>query len=534
MPPETHTAMRALSPGAVDFGMRCAQHARERPDEIALVLVGQDGRESQATWRELDERVSGMTQRLLQAGANGDVLVIIALPTCLAHFVTALAAWRIGACVLPLNPAMPQAERDNLLALAGAWRPLLIVGEWTLPGVSTLDRATAERPMAAPATAPPTAVPCPGKAIASGGSTGTPKIIVDPKPWAQVPGKWGALLPVGLRPGQTQLLAGSLYHNVGFFLGHVGLFEGHRLIVPERFDAALVVDLIERHGVQFMGLLPIMMQRIAKLPGIERRDFSRLEGIYHSGGVCPPWVKRIWLKLMPPSRIWELYGSTEDVGITMISGEDWLAHPGSVGRGFFTDLLVLDEHGQPAAPGQVGEIHMRSTVPPEVRMGEFWPLDPGSRYVGAAAAKSIDCGYTSIGDMGHLDEGGYLHLADRRTDMIKSGGINVYPAEVEAALSQHCEVHDVVVIGVPDEEWGQRVHALVQPAQWPGALDGDVLDRHCRQRLTAYKIPKSYELCRELPRDPSGKIRRSALRDERIAGRYTGLVTTASKPTGVE
>jgi len=519
----TATGARTLSAEAISFGERCAQLARHHPRRVAILLVEPDGTESAVTWDELDTQVQHFAWLLRRAGARAQSLIVIALPTGLEHFIAALAAWRLGTCVLPLNPDMPPVEREKLLDLAGKWRPVIIVGEWSAPGIPTIALRSIDELATAPSEYCEAVTPCPGKAIASGGSTGTPKIIVDPKPWAHVPGKWGSLTRVGLRAGQTQLLVGSLYHNVGFFLGHIGLFEGHTLIVPKRFNATLAVDLIERHRVQFIGLLPIMMQRIAKLPDVERRNFSSLEGIYHSGGVCPEWVKRKWLNMMPPARVWELYGSTEDVGVAMISGEEWLARPCSVGRGFQTDILVLDEHDKPVRPGEIGEIYMRSAVPSDVAFGEFWPLDPGCCYVGTAVPKCVEGNYTSVGDMGHMDDEGYLYLADRRTDMIKTGGINVYPAEVEATLSQHPEIQDVVVVGIPDEEWGQRVHALIQPANWPAALSGDELDAYCRQRLTAYKAPKSYELCQALPRDPSGKIRRSALRDARIAGHFPGI-----------
>ncbi|HEX5460411.1 MAG TPA: AMP-binding protein [Steroidobacteraceae bacterium] len=509
----------------ISYSLRCRQHAALTPTRAAIVTVSEDGTESTLDYRELNDRVERAAGVLQRAGGGPGSLVIVSLPASASHLIAALAAWRLGACVLPLNPGMPPAERQKMLDLAAQWRPLLIVAHWHVPGISCLDPTHLDRSGGGDPVGPLVDVtPCPGKAIGSGGSTGRPKIIVDPKPWAHIPGHWGALTRVGLRAAQTQLIAGALHHNVGFFLSHIGLFEGHTLILPKRFDAEQAVDLIGRHRVQFAGLLPIMMQRIAKLPGAERRDFSSLEAVYHSGGVCPEWVKRFWLRLMPPSRVWELYGGTEDVGIVMINGQEWLERPGSVGRPYHSHVVVLGESGRRLPPNEVGEIRIRSSVPVTTRPGEHWPLDPGFEYIGQPTPARDRDGFASIGDLGWLDPQGYLYLADRRVDMIKSGGINIYPAEVESALSEHPEVQDTAVIGVPDPEWGQRVHALVQPVTWPSSITAGALDAFCRERLSAYKVPKSYELCQALPRDSAGKIRRSALREERAAGCFRGTL----------
>jgi bile acid-coenzyme A ligase len=489
-----------------------------------MVIVNDDGRESPVTWRQLDADANRLACLLRREDAGSHSLVIIALPTGAEHFVAAIAAWRLGACVLPLNPDMPPLEREKMIALARDWRPSIIVGNWTVAGTSTIELKCLSDLNHLPQDPCVDLMPCPGKAIGSGGSTGTPKIIVDPKPWAHVPGRWGALSRAGLRASQIQLVVGSLYHNVGFMCGHIGLFEGHTLIIPKRFSAAQAADLIERHGVQFAGFLPIMMQRIAKLPPVRAHDFSSIEGFYHSGGVCADWVKRYWLNLVRPEHLWELYGATEDIGITMISGSEWLERPGSVGRPFQTDVLILDHDEHVVPTGEIGEIHMRNAVVSGRALGENWPQDPSFMYVGAPQPKRVAGGFRSVGDLGWVGSDGYLYLADRRVDMIKTGGINVYPAEVEAALSEHPEIQDVVVIGVPDSEWGQRVHALIQPATWPALFAADELDTFCRQRLTAHKAPKSYELFHALPRDASGKIRRSALREERLAGRFPGVV----------
>lgn len=522
--------MPPISPNAISFSARCRQHAANTPERVAIVAVAEDGHEARITYRDLDERVEKAAAALRAADAGPQSLIVISMPSSPEHLIAALAAWRLGACVMPLNQQMPPIEREKMLELAGAWRPVLTVADWRVPNVPAVTPETLSVNDTVPTVPTVTdVIPCPGKAIGSGGSTGRPKIIVDPKPWAHVPGHWGALTSVGLRAHQTQLIAGALHHNVGFFLSHIGLFEGHTLILPRRFDAAQAVDLIEKHCVQFAGLLPIMLQRISKLPGIERRNFSSVEGIYHSGGACPDWVKRLWLRLIPPTRLWELYGGTEDIGIVMIDGEQWLQRPGSLGRPFLSDVAVLGSDDQPVPGNEIGEIHIRSNVPSGTLSGEHWPLDPGFEYIGAPKSAPKPGGYRSIGDLGWLDADGYLYLADRRVDMIKSGGINIYPAEVESVLSEHPAIADTVVIAVADPEWGQRVHALIQPAAWPCIITADALNEFCRERLSTYKVPKSYELCEQLPRDSSGKIRRSALREERSNGQFSGTVLQSQR-----
>jgi bile acid-coenzyme A ligase len=513
----------SLSPRAQSFPRRCSQHASDTPERPAIVTVDDDGSESHVSCKGLDTRVRQFALRLRQSGVDKESAVIIALPSGPEHFVAALAAWRLGACVLPLSPEMPLLERRKILSVVREWRTPAVVGTWESEGTQ-VPLASIDDLVGAPLDEVDDVVPWPGKAIGSGGSTGTPKVIVDPKPWAQVPGQWGALSMVGLRASQIQLVLGSLYHNVGFMCGHLGLFEGHTLIVPRRFNAAQAAELFVRHQVQFAGLIPIMMQRMAKLPEAASLRLPHVEGIYHSGGACPEWVKRQWLAIVSPEHLWELYGSTEDIGLTMISGREWLTHSGSVGRPYMTDIAIFDAAKHPVPNGEVGEIHMRPAPSSSQFFGETWPSQPGFMYVGTASSAPREDGFASVGDLGWLDDDGYLYLADRRVDMIKSGGVNVYPAEVEAALTEHTGVADAVVIGVPDAEWGHRVHAVIQPARWPAELSAEALDVFLRQRLSAHKAPKTYEFVQSLPRDASGKIRRSALRDDRREGRFVGSV----------
>jgi bile acid-coenzyme A ligase len=497
---------------AVSYGRRLSLLAAARPERAVIVFAPQGGAERVVTWRELDERSNQVARLLAGRGVGERSLVVVGLPNCPEHYVATFAAWKLGALVLPLRAALPGRERDQILELSA---PAVVVADWegvAFPLVTTDELAESVGLSAEPL---PDRIPHPGKAIASGGSTGRPKIIVDPRPLVYregarvVEGGFDA----GLRADQVQLIAGPLYHNPPFGWGHGGLQEGHTLVLMDRFDAARAADLIERHRVNFAFLAPTMMRRIVQLPDIGQRDFSSFDAILHTAAPCPPWLKRAWIDLIGGEKVREGFGSSEAVGMTGIRGDEWLAHPGSVGRPYGCDLRILDEEGSDLPPGEVGEIFMRPHS-----------AGPTYEYIGSPPAKATPDGFTSVGDLGWVDGEGYLFLADRRVDLIITGGANVYPAEIEAALTEHAGVGDVAVIGVPDEDWGKRVHAVIQGRDLTNPPAVAALDTHCRERLASYKIPKSYEFVSQLPRDDAGKLRRSGLVTERESSWTTGMI----------
>jgi len=486
---------------SVSYGHRLTQLAAEHPDRTAVAMVDERGDEVHTSFGGLEERATAAARLLEARGVGAGRMVVVALPNRLEHFTAVLGAWKLGACTLLLNPGMPPHERGALLGLVP---DAAVVCEWR--DLSGRTVFTAGEVAAAPGGEPLSErIPWPGKATTSGGSTGTPKIIVDPDPWAATPGEQWAGIPAlaGLRPGQRQLVSGSLYYNGPFSWAHFGLFEGHSLYVLEHFDAALALDLIERRRVQFAWTVPTMLLRMERELQARPRDLSSLDAVMHAGGPCPPSVKRAWIDHLG-SNLMEFYGATESTGFTYVNGEEWLARPGTVGRPWRSEVRIVDDAGEAAAPGDVGEIYMRR---PDRR-------EPPFRYIGAPAPKTLPGGWYSVGDLGWFDDDGWLYVADRRTDMIVSGGANVYPAEVEASLVQHPNVVDAVVLGLADPDWGRRVHAVVQ-LSGPGATDEADLERHCRTLLPAYKVPKSVEFVESLPRDASLKIRRSAMVAER-------------------
>ena len=499
----------------VSFGERLRHHARERGIENAVTVI--DGRTGEGlfpttvSWIELDKLVDRAASVVLthlsrvpetESPTKGPV-VGIGLRNGLAHLVVALACWRTGVTVLPFDPAQPAARADDVLQRAGA--RLAVVEDGMATGATpAIERTAFERAtMVASATPIADRVPRPGKIMQSGGSTGTPKLMADDLPWARVPGRsWGKVAPaLGFRPNQTQLVAAAMSHNAALTWAQMGLFEGHRLIVIESFDAERAMAAIEAHRVEFLVAVPTMMVRMADLPGIEARDFSSLVSFYHTGAPCAAWLKRRWIEILGPDRIFEMYGSGENVGQTIIGGRDWLAHPGSVGRPFQTEVRVRDAEGRQLPPGEVGELFMRR-------------LETGGavRYLDPAQQMRVDEeGFTSIGDLAFVDAAGWVHLAGRRDDVINTGGVKVHPEKIEAALLSHPSVRDVVVVGAPDRDWGEQVHAVVELEDGAPVVDLAALRRHCADQLAAAEMPKGLSIVSTLPRDGFGKVRRRAV-----------------------
>jgi len=307
----------------------------------------------------------------------------------------------------------------------------------------------------------------------------------------------------------AMLVPGPVHHAAPFSACFQALLGGARVVLMRRFDAARCLALVERHRADRMILVPTMMLRIWRLPESERaaRDVSSLEFVMTGGAPCPPWLMRAWIDWLGPDVMHEAFGPSERIGGTFITGREWLAHPGSVGRPLAGARLEIrdPETGAPLPPG---------------RLGEIWALPAGGagstyRYVGARGRRSAD-GFESVGDMGWLDEEGYLYVGDRRSDMILVGGRNVYPAEIEGALEAHPAVRSACVIGLPDEDLGQRVHALVEMD--PDATGDDALRAHLAARLDGYKIPRTFERVDHPLRDDAGKVRRAALREARLPG----------------
>lgn len=493
----------------VSFGKRVSDLADANPDGAAFVFVAVDGTETEVSWRRLDVESNRAAHILAERGLREGSMLAVCLPNSVEHVVATIAAWKLGACVLPLRANLPEWERDRVLEVA---RPTLAITAWQTaicptvrPGDILRTDVSSERL--------PDRVARPFRAIASSGSTGTPKIIVLREPGEALPatGNADASAFTGQRAGHVQLIPAPMYHTNGFLIAHSALFQGQSIILMERFDAALAVDLVERHRVNIMTGVTIMLQRIARLPDIDSRDLSSLLSVIHGGAPLPHWLAEWWINKVGAEQFTVCYGSSENAGAFAAKGSEWLVHRGTVGHPFNnTEVAILDDEGDPVPAGTIGTIWMR----------RYEQTERIYDYRGDVEAETRPDFFSSIGDLGWVDDDGYLYLADRRKDMIISGGSNVYPAEVEAALTEHPAVSDVVVVGLPDPEWGQHVHAIVQLATGLASPpDAGELREHCRARLAAYKVPKSYEIVDAIPRTSAGKIRRSQLADDRTASK---------------
>ena len=308
-----------------------------------------------------------------------------------------------------------------------------------------------------------------------------------------------------------------LYHSAPQAAVNLTLRSGGTAIVMERFDPEQFLALVERHRVSHTQLVPTMFSRLLKLPAAVRTryDIASLECAVHAAAPCPPQVKRGMIAWWGPL-IHEYYGATEGLGLAACDTAEWLAHPGSVGRVLFGEIHVLDEAMEECATGVPGTIWFRTVTPFE------YFNDP----VRTREARSADGSMGTVGDVGYLDADGFLYLTDRKSYTIISGGVNIYPQECENLLITHPKVADAAVFGVPNEDLGEEVKAVVQPL--PGVradrgLEAELI-AFCRERLAAPKCPRSVDFAAELPRTPTGKLLKRLLRDRYWAGRQSRIV----------
>ena len=361
----------------------------------------------------------------------------------------------------------------------------------------------------------------PGSIIYTGGTTGRPKGVKRPAFTEEQNAMVSAMLAWSYGYGEilagtrdpttiTTAVIGPVYHAAPNAHSGFSIRAGTNVVICPRFDAEGLLALIEKERITHLNMVPIMFNRLLRLPEEVKRkyDLSSLEYVTHAAAPCPPPVKRAMIEWWGPV-IWEYYGSTEMGNVTCLSSAEWLAHPGSVGRVMpGVTLRVVDPAGNDVPPGTVGEVIGKG------RHGTDFTYQnaPEKR---AAMEKY---GLVTPGDMGYFDADGFLYLCDRINDMVISGGANIYPAEIEAELHKLPGVADCAVFGIPDEEFGESVMAVVQPM--PGAeLTGDGLKAELRKVLTSYKVPRRIDFADSLPREDSGKIFKRKLREPFWEGR---------------
>ena len=486
-----------VPPSPISLGARVRELAALAPDRPLIT-----DKDRTVTRGEFDARTDQIARGLLAAGVTFGDLVTIGLGNGVDFVEACWGLWKIGATPQPISHRLPQVEADAVMALART--PILIAGpnlqasapRYYIAALIALD----------PGGPPPPDVTAPvWKAPTSGGSTGRPKLILSGAPGVYVAPEPGSLGVWGIEESDTVIMTGPLYHNGPLITSVGAVSQGAHLVIRPRFDAEDTLAAIARHGGSWIYLVPTMMSRIWRLPPEVRAAYevSSLKTVWHLAAPCPAWLKEAWIDWLGAEAIMELYGGTEGQAYTIISGAEWLNHRGSVGRVVMGEMKAVDSDGHALPAGETGEIFMRRPA----------GAPPTYAYRGAQARVMAD-GWESLGDIGWFDADGYLYLADRRGDMILVGGSNVYPAEIESALDEHPLVQSSAVIGLPDEDLGNRVHAIVQPRD--GLTEAD-LRAHVAALLVTYKQPRSYEFVSENIRDDAGKVRRSQLREERVA-----------------
>ncbi len=477
----------------ISFIQRLEDLAAESPDAVAITCD-----DDSITRGELMKQGYSLAVHLHESGTREGDMVTVAVPNSIDFFIAYVAAWRLGATPQPISSRLPQREQDAIIDLADpsaviGVEPGTYAGRTCIPlGFRAPDRDASHLPYVVSAA---------WKAPTSGGSTGRPKLIVSGDPAALNP---DAPVPLLMDPGGCLVMPGPLYHNGPAVWSCQALLHGLQVALLPRFDAARTLEVIETQRGSVLYMVPTMMKRILRLPDAERlgRDLSSLRVVWHLAEPCPEWLKQAWIDWLGAERIFELYAGTEAQTATIISGPEWLAHRGSVGKVVPGTVMITDENGNELPVGEMGEVWMRSLRD-----------TPTYRYVGAEA-RTREGGWESLGDMGRLDDDGYLYLGDRAADMILSGGANIYPAEIESAIQEHPAVKSCAVIGLPDDDKGNTVHAIIEAST--DEVSVDELKTFLGERLVSYKVPRTFEFVGFALRDDAGKVRRSALRAERL------------------
>ncbi|MCP3935888.1 MAG: AMP-binding protein [Actinomycetia bacterium] len=503
--------------------------AAERGDEIALV-----DDVAEMTFAELDERINRCINSLRGAGIiEGDTVAILC-GNCSQWFVMALACAQTGATFVPINWHLVGPEIAYILGDCGA---KLVLTDFRY--VDEVAKALDDPQCSAVETALVVDVPSEGRfrnfdAFVDEGSPSEPDDQTFGGPMFYTSGTTGhpkgvrgsmTLLPPGTTPEIYQLVAasfgemvtvpgvtalcGPVYHSAQWAFSFLPMIGGSATVMQHKYDSAGVLELIDKYSATNMHLVPTQMKRLVDLPDEVKSGFdgSSIDVVLHGAAPCPPAVKSSLIDWWGP-RITEYYGSTEGAIVTLCSSEQWLAKGGSVGPPLVNmEILVVGDDDQILGANQEGTLYFRSA------MGMDFEYHNAPAKTDEA---HLEPGVFTTGDVGYLDDDGYLWLSDRKIDMIISGGVNIYPAEIEGVLGGHPLVGDVAVIGVPNDEYGEEVKAIVVPNEGVAADDVliSTLASHCRENLAHYKCPRSFDFADALPRTGTGKVLKRKLRDQ--------------------
>lgn len=508
-------------------------HAGLTPDKPAIVMAG-SGRV--VTYRELEDGSNRFAQLLRARGLKPGDRIALLMENHPRFYEVCFGAHRAGIVYTAISTRLTAGEAAYIVADCGArlavataatgavastlgeGLPALetrLMLDGTLPGWSSYEDAVAAQP--ADRLPDETAG---GDMLYSSGTTGRPKGVFVPPEFGAIDASY-PLLEIcrkhyGIDASTVYLSPAPLYHAAPLRFNASVLRLGGTCVIMEHFDAEDFLRLVERHRVTHTQLVPTMFVRMLKLPTEirARYDTGSLRCAIHAAAPCPVPVKHQMIDWWGPI-IWEYYAGTEGNGSTLVNARDWLTHEGTVGRAVVGVLKICDEDGAELPAGATGTVYFAG--------GRAFEYHQDAEKT--ASSRNAQ-GWTTLGDIGHVDTDGFLYLTDRKAHMIISGGVNVYPQETENLLVTHPKVIDVAVIGVPDEVMGESVKAVVTPRDMAEA--GPELEREliawCRERLSPIKCPKSVDFEAELPRHPTGKLYKRLLRDRYWAGRSSRIV----------
>jgi acyl-CoA synthetase (AMP-forming)/AMP-acid ligase II len=496
-----------------------AAHALMRPGKLALVCG-----ERSLTYAELNARSNRVANALRSLGVQAGDRVAVMVHNSLEGFEVGVGLTKLAAMHVPVNYRLREHEVAYVVNDSGA---KVMVGGPEL--VQVIEKALAEVPdkpvcvaigdeapaswlhyeelLEAASEFPPVGEAALGLTVTyTSGTTGNPKGAYRPA-GVQAQDLIRLVQLFELSDASVHLLAGPVYHSAPGFFANIHLLLGATLVVMPKFDAAEALRLIDRHRVSNTFMAPTLLQGLCDVPSelAAAYDTSSLHAIILGAAPCPYALKVHAEERFGPC-LWEFYGATETAFVTILRPEDQLRKPGSCGKvAPGQEIRLLDAAGNPVPDGTPGEIWTRGPW-----LAEYY-------HKPEATAKSMKDGFFSVGDIAYRDSEGYYYICDRKIDMIISGGVNIYPAEIEAVLSAHPAILDVAVIGVPDERWGESVKAVV--ALRPGkSASSKELIAFCAERLADYKKPRSVDFVDEIPRNPAGKLLKNMIREAYWAG----------------
>jgi len=502
------------------FTARQAQAAPERP-----AVTDERG---STNWRAFDRRVNQLIHGMRDAGVRSGDIVAIFAGNCREYYEILAAAGHAGVIYVPVNWHFTTDELQYVVDNAGC-KLLFVEGQFESVAESVgtaageplqrisirgaahddyeafLSKASADEPEEQSMGGP---------MFYTSGTTGRPKGVKSSSMGQVVPIEVMEMMVAGLG-GMLSLpsdgctfICGPVYHSAQWAFSFLPLMAGSHVVMRHKFDAADCLRVIDDYQVTNVHMVPTQFRRLLNLDDGVRSSFdgSSLQVVWHGAAPCPPQVKRDMIDWWGPV-INEYYGSTEGSIVASATAQEWLERPGTVGKpAAIVEISILDDSGKPVPTGESGSIYVKNLMGSDFE----YHNEPEK-----TAEVHLEPGVFTFGDVGYFDEDGYLYLSDRKIDMIISGGVNIYPAEIEGVLAAHPAVADAAVFGIPNEEFGEEVKAVVKLKDGfeENAQTVDELTAHCRAQLAGYKTPRSIDFIDEMPRHETGKLYKRKLRD---------------------